>query len=241
MHHVLREEAIREVVQTYETVAEHYRLPSVHVGRFLMDRVAQGRVSFRGEGGREPILRDECHPLPVGNQMIVTLIADAVRRFLRDDPREWVKDPPALTSHPMVGGRIEPVEDAMVRGAFERHRRSVGNIAQAVSWHSLPEGSRLEFRPRGAFAGMYVVVGPRSGMIEARIGSRVVRRSLFDRWCSYERISTCILSESPDDLGVRDCEVSIELMSEAPDYSVCPKLTGLPEGRTLDIAGLFLL
>ena len=87
----------------------------------------------------------------------------------------------------------------------------------------------------------YVVVGPSSGVIRARSGSRTVERNLFDQWCSYERISTCILVNSPAELRSPERAVTIELTHQLPDYSVCQKMETIPPQRTLDVVGLFVV
>ena len=89
-------------------------------------------------------------------------------------------------------------------------------------------------------AGLYVVVGPASGIVRATFGRQTVERCLFDQWCSYERISTCILANSPDGLQSSERTVTIGLTDGLPDYSVCPKLGTIPPQRTLDVVGLLV-
>lgn len=243
MHHVLRGDEIGAVVADYEELAEHYGLPSVHVGRYLIDLVSRGGWSFRGEGGLPALLRDECHPLPEGNRLIAELLGAALARLIvsgsGDGPAVL---PAARCKRPLVGGRVIPVGEGMIEGRFEREQRKVGNYAAAVTWYSLPEGSRLRWRlEAGRLFGLFVVVGPRSGVVEVVDGATRVEVCLLDRWCSYERISTCILVRDVEESGAFGGEVTVELISRLPDYSVCPKLETPPSERRLDVVGLFVL
>ena len=149
--------------------------------------------------------------------------------------------PEPLCVNPMTGGRVIPLAPEMICGPYEHKTGRVGNIEQEVGRYSLTGDSHLEIHGEFTVAGLYVVVGPTSGVIRARSGSRTVERCLFDQWCSYERISTCILVNSPAELRSPERAVTIELTEQLPDYSVCPKLESLPSHRTLDVVGLFVV
>lgn len=100
----------------------------------------------------------------------------------------------------MVGGRLVPLVPEMIRGGYEFKTGKVGNIEQEVARCSLAGDSHLEIYGDYSVVGLYVVVGHGSGIIRARSGSRTVERNLFDQWCSYDRISACILVNSPEEL-----------------------------------------
>lgn len=241
MHHVDRGAEIREVVRAYEKVADHYGLPSIHVGRYLGDLVEGGDWSFRGEAGLPALLRDECHPLESGNRLIAELMAEGILGLLCDSRGGTSALPPNLTAKPLVGGRIVPVDGSMIEGPFQLQRRQVANYGSPVTFCSLPEGSRIRVSPDGELVGVYVVVGPSSGWVAATVGGERVERQLLDRWCHYERISTCILRETRDATDSGKHEAVIELSGRKPDYSVCPQVTTIPERRLLDVVGLFVV
>ena len=141
----------------------------------------------------------------------------------------------------MIKKLLRPLAPEMICGPHERKTGCVGKIEQEVSRYSLASDSHLEIHGDFTVAGLYVVVGPASGIIRALSGSRTVERCLFDQWCSYERISACILVNSPAELRSPERAVTIELTDQLPDYSVCPKLETLPSHRTLDVVGLFVV
>ena len=241
MHHTLRGAEIERVVEDYETIAARYGIPSIHVGRYLVDVVSSGEWSFGGETPAPALLRDTCHPLPQGNKLVTRLVTNAVKDLLATSPLRDRELPVSLCGHPMVGGRVIPLAPEMVRGPYELKTGKVGNIDQEVTRYSLTGDSHLEIHGDFAVAGLYVVVGPSSGVIRARSGSRTVERNLFDQWCSYERISTCILVNSPAELRSPERAVTIELTHQLPDYSVCQKMETIPPQRTLDVVGLFVV
>ncbi len=241
MHHTLRSAEIGRVVDDCETIAAHYGIPSIHVGRYLINLVSSGEWSFGGETSAPALLRDTCHPLPPGNKLVTRLITNAVKDLLAASPLGDRELPASLCAHPMVGGRVVPLAPEMIRGSYELKTGKVGNIEQEVARYSLAGDSYLEIHGDFTVAGLYVVVGPASGVIRVRSGSGTVERNLFDQWCSYERISTCILVNSSAELRLPEKAVTIELTDQPPDYSVCPKLETIPPQRTLVVVGLFVV
>ena len=240
MHHVLRGAEIGRVVEDYESIAAHYGIPSIHVGRYLTDLVSRGEWSFGAETAAPALLRDTCHPLPAGNKLITRLITGAVDELLAAAQSQERGLAAPLCVNPMVGGRVIPLSPKMICGPYELKTGKVGNIDQEVTRHSLTSDSHLAIHGDFTVAGLYVVVGPAGGIIRARSGSRTLELNLFDQWCSYERISSCILVNSPAELTSAERSVTIELTNQIPDYSVCPKLEGIPPHRSLDVVGLFV-
>ena len=241
MHHTLRSAEIERVVEDYETIAARYGIPSIHVGRYLVDVVSSGEWSFGGETPAPALLRDTCHPLPPGNKLVTRLLTDAVNELLSTSSTPERSLPESLCANPLVGGRVISLAPEMIRGAYELKTGRVGNIEQEVTRYSLTGDSHLEIHGDFTVAGLYLVVGPASGVICARSGARTVECNLFDQWCSYERISSCILANSPEELHSPERVVTIELTDRLPDYSVCPKLEMVPPQRTLDVIGLFVV
>lgn len=241
MHHILRGPEIARVVGDYERIAERYGIPSIHAGRYFTDLVARGEWSFRSETSAPALLRDECHPMPLGNELLARLMARSVAELTRSGDGVDRGLPGSLAKSPVMGGRVVPIEPGMIRGSYEVRQGRVGNIEQEMRWFSLPEGSCLEISADCTVVGLYLVVGSRAGVLRFEQGGRTVERCVFDRWCSYERIATTIFAESGDDLERRDGMLSIRLTAALPDYSICPKLEIIPPTRTFDVVGLFVV
>ncbi len=241
--HILRQKEIEPVIAVYERVADHYGLPSIRAGHYFSDLVAARRWSWRGEEGLPALLRDECHPTPLGSEVMSNLIAHALSTFLFLQRRSAGADVPTkpLSSMSLDRGRVVPVTPEMISGEYAVHRELVANCQSPIQWFSLAEGAKLNFGACGVLAGFYVVVGPRSGVIQCHIGQRKLERNLFDRWCHYDRISTCMLVESVADLGAAQSPVTIELSPSPPDYRVCPSVRQPPAQRTLDVIALFVI
>lgn len=241
MHHILRGPEIARAVDDYERIAEHYGIPSIHAGRCFVDLVARGEWSFRGETSAPALLRDECHPLLPGNELLARLMARSVAELTCSGNGGDRELRGSLVKSPVTGGRVVPIQPGMIRGSYEVRQGRVGNIEQEVRWFSLPEGSCLEISADCTVVGLYLVVGPRAGVLRLEQGGRTVERCVFDRWCSYERIATTIFAESGDDLERRYAMVSIRLTAALPDYSICPKLEIISPTRTFDVVGLFVV
>lgn len=236
-----RQHDVAKVTAAYERVASHYGIPSINVTEYLSDLVSGAQWSFDGSLGLARLLRDECHPLPVGNQIIVELLSNGVRNLLDHSSSQPKRLPSPISQTPMSGGQIMPVAETMVSGPYRVERRRVGNISGPVRWFSLPVGSCLEFETDGVIAGLSVIVGPRSGIVRATIGDRVIERQLFDRWSHYDRISTLMLSESEVDLRTTGTRIRVELTELVPDRSVCARTVPESFARTLDVVALLRL
>jgi lysophospholipase L1-like esterase len=238
--HTLRRMEIEPVVAVYEQIAEHYGIPSINAGHYFTDLVAAKQWSWQGQEGIPALLRDECHPTPMGNQVLASLILTSLSAFLaQPQPRSEAPSEP-IAPHAFSRGRVLPVTPAMIAGDFVRKHGLVGNCPAEVHWLSLPEGSELSFQGDGALIGLYLVIGPESGIIRCSMGTRQVERTLFDRWCYYDRISTCMLIESTQDLAPLGERISIRLSSRRPDYTVCPKLVNIPAQMNLNLVALFV-
>ena len=139
-----------------------------------------------------------------------------------DQPGERNRHMPvAMCSDSLCHGRVDPVRPALIRGPFQRHRRVVGNFDDGVEWSSLPVGSSLEIPSGNTLIGCYTLVEPRSGTVGGEAGSRELYRHLFGRWCSYDRISTCINADMPDDLRLTEQPVNLCITDQIPDEIAC--------------------
>ena len=88
----------------------------------------------------------------------------------------------------------------------------------------MPVGSSLEFPSENAVIGLYAVVGSRSGIAGGENGSRELYRDLFGRWSSYDRMSICIIADTPDDLRRTEQPVSLCITDQIPDYGTACRL-----------------
>lgn len=242
MHHIQRGDRIRKVVEEYERIADHYGIPSIHVGQYLIDLVSTGKWSFLGESPAPPLLKDECHPLGQGNRLVSEMIAGAFRQMLENSATDRIASPTPLSPNPLSGGRILPVEPEMIKGRYRIETGCVGNFPEPVTRYCMDRDSWLEIRVPHTVIGLYAVVGPTSGIMEMQTEDGETKSyTLFDEWCHYQRASTCILVENGSNIPRMDQPIKIRLTDKRPDYAICPKLESAPRDCSLDVFGLLVI
>lgn len=223
LHLVRRDVAItpaHPVVRTWEAVAEHYAIPSIHVAVALEDAVR--------------LLRDDVHTTPEGSDRLARLIADAVLGPLAVGPGLAARPlPPPLRPDAYDRARIEPVQPGWLEPPARARR---GRFRLGLEYLELGAGEELAFEVSGRLSGAMVVVGPDSGIVEfVEPGSRQ-RISLFDEHCHYERLSAVHFGgEYPAATPVR-----LRMTDAFVDRSVArrPVADPGPAGQRLKIVGL---
>lgn len=239
--HTSRRSEIQAVLHIYEQIADHYGIPSINIGEIFWELVETGSWSFQGEDGKPALLRDLCHPSAEGSELMTGHLGRCLLKML-DQPgarNESIGD--AICRDSICRGRVEPIRPEMIQGPYERQRRVVGNFDHEVEWYSLPVGSSVEFRPQGTLVGFYTIVGPSAGIIRGENAQRVFHHDLFDRWCHYDRISTCIIVDHPDDMRPGGGAVRLSVTEQRPDYSICAELTDPPDEVRLNVVSFFVV
>lgn len=214
----------------HERVADHYAIPSIHLGVEVARREAEGSLVFTASGsakieleraGKLVFSSDGVHPLAPGHK----LYADAVIRHL---PTLLASDavPSTVLPPPLSPGRWETA--ALIAPAqlvlSEDWRSLTRDQWPPIAWsaHCLPElyvadkpGASMDFAFNGTAFGLFLVVGPACGQIEWVLDDQPpALTELFDGFCTYYRPNYKILVHN---LPEREHRIRIRLLAEEPD------------------------
>jgi glycosyltransferase involved in cell wall biosynthesis len=205
-------------LDAYVEVAGHHGVAWIDVG---------GALEEAGLGS-DDVLRDVVHTTPRGAEAYAEEIAVRFDSIL--DPTGAA--PASAGRHfdrSFEGARLLPASPERLRdpGAC-----TIGRFRLLYPYVEIEPGARIECSFEEELVGLLVVVGPESGVIRA--GSR--EHNLFDRWCSYERLSTVVFDPGFEP-GSR---VTIEPTDKPVDRSVLRGVVDEPETTKLKVVGFMV-
>ena len=172
-------------VAAHEQVAKHYGISSVNVAREVSLAIKAGKYTWKDYGG--------VHPKRFGYQIASEMIVAAiVGGWERSDVVATSKLPAMIDADSYAGGRFVGVSNAVLDegwrvGKVGRQLLPVGAIRSQYESYDLLRGNRagatlsLKFDGRGV--GAFLLAGPDSGIVEARVDGRPVSHTdLFHRF-----------------------------------------------------------
>jgi hypothetical protein len=180
-------EDFQPIIDRYEQVADHYGIPSVHLGR----AVSLGLSS--GEWSLEHLFLDGIHTKPQGGRVMATLIARALETILSAKSND--APPLRLRLHPddFEAARLLRPE---VETALDPQRCRSSHFRQVLPYLEIEAGNGLVLDATpGKLAGFLVVAGPQSGDIVIEANSQTQEFSTWDQWCDRDLLRSVIFPE----------------------------------------------
>jgi len=216
-----------------EHIADHYGIPSIHMGLEVARREAAGTVIFKAPQpeteeekaaleGKVLFSKDGVHPYPEGGHV---LYLEAVIRAMSAIKEAGAPGPYAMAD-PFVADNWEQakmvsLDQAVLGDGWVKLDPEADGIARRFKskmpamWRAKTPGSTLSFRFRGTHAAIYDLLGPDCGQVTVRVDGgepKVVPR--FDAYCTYHRLATLTLATGLE-AGLRTVEVTVH--PEQPD------------------------
>jgi len=200
-------------IANQERVADHYRLPSINLGKEVWDRIRQGKLDWKRD------IKD-VHPSEFGQELYFATI----RRLLDSCYRLY--HPVTSTS----GSLPAPMDKGnLANGRYVDVHQGVGdkdwkidddwvpadNINTRPGFVHVPvlmaekPGAELEFPFTGNAVGIAVVSGPDAGIIEYNIDGEAFKKiDLYTQWSSWLHLPWYLLlgsglTEAPHKLRLR--------------------------------------
>lgn len=213
------------VVAAFEEVAAHYGVPSLHIGTYLAGEFGAGRLE------KGAILKDIVHLSAGGANQVAEAVFGVLRGMWESAPGAEFPVPTPLHPQHYQFTQIVPAGDAIQpeHGTFP-----TGRFADAYDFVQVGERQEFAVRPEVTLAGMLVVVGPDSGVLDVA-GQGI---QLWDPWCIYERLQTVLFwPHFQPGTKVRIC------LTDAPvDYSPArdPALAAFDGQKSLKVIGFLV-
>jgi len=216
-----------------EALADHYGIPSIHMGLEVARMEKAGKLAFKAEkpktdeekaalAGKVLFSKDGVHPYPdTGHQLYLEAVArsmDKIKGVGKPGPHAL---PKPFTADNWEKAKLVPLDKATLSAGWKKLDPETDNPAKRfakrmpVMWKVSKPGETITFRFKGTQVGIYDLVGPDCGQITVTLDDRKpsVRRR-FDAYCSYHRLSKLtIAADLPDEVHT----VTIEVHPDQPD------------------------
>lgn len=209
--------------QAMETIAEHYQIPSIHMGVEVARLYKEGKLVFTGKPEENPgklvFTSDKTHPLSKSGHPIY---ASVVRTHLSEMEHVTGEKPHSLPN-PLVADNWEGAQLI-----------SLSELPPSMHWQRLPAehelaksfskfmpaiykatspGAVLRIKFKGTTLGFYDVVGPGAGILDVTLDGEKKEVQRFDPYCHYYRKFSFYLEDLPDTVH----EVSVRVSGKAFD------------------------
>ncbi|MEY5025288.1 MAG: hypothetical protein RLZZ244_816 [Verrucomicrobiota bacterium] len=226
---------------TMEVVADHYGIPTIHMGLEAVRLEKEGKLRMKApEAKVERVSGDELNktsPIAVDADGKIPFSLDGVHPYVDTGHRlytEAVVRSLSLLRAPSEGASprqipaplnaknyektaMLPLDKAAMRGEWTRLPadqglgKQFGKRVDAL-WRGAP-GAELSFKFRGTTARMYDLVGPDCGKLEVTVDGKTKTFPRFDAYCTYHRLATSTLIEGGEEGAVH--EVTVRVLSDA--------------------------
>jgi S-formylglutathione hydrolase FrmB/lysophospholipase L1-like esterase len=216
-----------------EEVADHYGIPSIHMGLEVARLEKAAKLIYKGEkpkteaekaalGDKILFSPDAVHPYTdTGHQLYLEAVVRAFDRI------EKVGKPgPHSLAAPYVAdnweaARMIPLSHARLSPGWLRLNAATNSLARSFGarlpelWEAREPGESVSFKFRGTTARIYDLLGPDCGQVTIAVdnGSPVVTPR-FDAYCTYHRLATLSVAEGLPE-GVHSVKITIH--KEQPD------------------------
>lgn len=209
-----------------EEIADHYGIPSIHMGLRVAEMERAGELIFKapkteGTPDNQPMVfsHDGVHPLVnTGHELYLQSIVRSMALIATKGAIGEHPMPPALRADNWEKAKLIPLTPDMLTGSWEalsathpvakRFQRNMPSI-QATA-HA---GSAIRFSFRGTCAGVFDIMGPDGGAVQIQLDDPPIKsQRRMDGYCTYHRMNKFLVAQDLDD---KDHTVTLTLSSEA--------------------------
>ncbi len=229
----LQEGHFPRAASAMERIADHYGIPSIHMGLQVARLEAQGRLIFKGAkpktdeeraalGDKILFSPDAVHPYPdTGHQLYLESVVRSMALI-----RKCGEPAPHQLAAPFVADNWEaakmiPLSRARLSAGWKRLDPRTDRLAKRFGnrlselWKASRPGESVTFRVRGSVVRIYDLVGPDCGQITVKIDDRpAFIRPRFDAYCTYHRLSHLSVA---NDLADTTHQITLTIHPEQPD------------------------
>lgn len=190
-----------------EKVADHYGIPSIHMGMEVARLLKEGKVIFKGPkpktdadkaalGDKILFSPDGTHPYEdTGHKFYLEAVARGMTALRGVGKAGAPRKTEAFVKDNWEAAKIVPLSCAKMSAGWEKLDPAKDKLAKQFQ-SRLPElykgkpGETLTFKFNGVQAGFFDLQGPDCGKLEIAVDGEKPRGALrFDSYCTYHRLS----------------------------------------------------
>lgn len=192
-----------------EQVAEHYQIPSIHLGVEVIRLLEAGRLIFTGKPEEHPgkvvFTSDRTHPLSQsGHPVYAHSVINFMKKLEKNAAPKPHPLPTALEKDNWELAQMIPLSKLRRNGSWQvlpathELRQKFDKFMPELHGFNAPDASfTLKFR--GNVLGVYDVIGPKTGIVDVVVDDRpTVETYRFDQWCNNYRKNTFFVKDLSD-------------------------------------------
>ena len=215
-----------------EALADHYRIPSIHMGLHVARLEKAGTLVFKAAKpktdperkaleGKVLFSADGVHPYTdSGHRLYLDAVVRAMEKIKLAGKPVPRTVPAPLVADNWERARLIPLSDVSLAGGWEKLTDShtlVRRFGKRLGslWKTNRAGATISLRFKGTMVGVYDLLGPDCGQVIVRLDDQPQRiRPRFDGYCSYHRLSKLTVAA-----GLPDAPhtLVLELHRDQPD------------------------
>jgi GDSL-like Lipase/Acylhydrolase family len=214
-----------------EGVADHYQIPSIHLGIEVARMEKEGKLIFKADKPKEPqapdapmiFSEDGVHPLVnTGHELYLQAIQRSLPKLetagVGARPHELIAP---LRADNWEEAKLVPITQDMLRGDWKALDLAKDDLGKRFAsrlpglWKAASPGAALEVDIDGTQAAVYDLLGPDCGQIEFQVDEQPTRKlARFDAYCTGHRLGKAVvLSDAP----ISRHHLRLTLLAEAPE------------------------
>lgn len=240
MVNTLNEGKYPQAAASMELLAEHYGIPTIHMGVEVANLVKQGKLVMKGEkGGMTKVSGDSLNETSKsGNNKVMSFSKDGVHPYTDTGHQLYMES---------IIRSFGPIKAASVKGPhdFSKAFRD-DNLENAkmipfdkvnpgkgwsqlgddnsiykrfkkrmpTMWTANKSEAEVSFKFNGSYLAFYDILGPNCGKVNVKVDEKMKVLTKIDRYCTYHRISK---STVLGDKSYSDHQVHIKISEEKFD------------------------
>ena len=239
----LQEGKMKRSESVMEAVADHYNIPSIHMGIKIAALEKEGKLimkvpdakiervsgdelnSFnipKNADGKIIFSKDGVHPMPeTGHVLYMEAIAKAMDEIKKITAKASHKLPAPLAADNLENAKMISLDKAAFSASGVTKLSADNGIGKQFAnrmpgvW-KLEPGATLSFKFKGTKASIYDILGPDCGKLEITIDGNARTTQRIDGYCTYHRLAILPVG---DKLENKEHEVTIKVLPEELDKS----------------------
>lgn len=186
--------ALPENIMGLEKLADHYHLPSIHMGVETAALEASGKLVWKGDPevikDRIVFSKDGTHPTTEGGNLYAAAIGRSLNALSLDSKLALLPFPRPLTADSWADAKALDPSMAQFSRGWEQVATAGGDLGQFTPWFATvmstgKPGSSFGFDFYGTKVGVFDIGGPEMGQLEVYVdGKRQAVINRFNRFCN---------------------------------------------------------
>ncbi|MBO9637914.1 MAG: SGNH/GDSL hydrolase family protein [Siphonobacter aquaeclarae] len=223
---ILREGRLPVSAASMEQIAEHYGIPTVHMGLRVVALAGEGKLIFKGKKEDYPdkivFSPDNVHPYAeTGHKFYTEALADAMKVLAQKDAGKSRRLPKPYRKDNWENARMIPATELVREGNWQVLTPETDPVAKQlrsrfpVVLKASEPGAALVIRYKGAVCGLYDVIGSGCGQYTVTAeGSPDTLIPRFDGFATYYRSHYFFF---PDSSGKGTHTLRLQVAAQGPD------------------------